>query len=529
MSNHKSNFYYLPIVASIFTVIGLLLGKYLYQEGSLVSFSENNGKVEEVISTVVERYVDTVNQEEITDHAIVSLLEHLDPHSTYLPASKVPKAKEQMRGNFVGIGIEFRIIDDTLVVVSPVRNGPSEKAGMLSGDRLIGLNGEEIAFGKLSTDSLVSLLRGEAGSYLSILLYRPFSKTKITVNLTRKEIPIFSIDASFLLNDSTAFVKINRFSQKTHHELKEAIHQLVKTGANNLIIDVRGNPGGLLGSVKSICNEFLSKGDTILSTKRQGDIDMSIADGNGEFKEIPIVIIIDRNSASASEILAGTLQDNDRAKIVGRRSFGKGLVQAVIPLKDKSRINVTIAKYYLPSGRCIQKPYKKDQLHKYRMERDGRIESGELYNKELINLPDSLRFYTKSGRMVYAQNGIIPDIFVPFDTTFSTKLLLHLRNQGIIRDVVVKYYYPQLLTEDSPESCFNIINDDKLIETLVLYSRTKNIEWNPEEWETSKPYILNKIKAYIIRMKFGNNGYFKISSSLDKDILKAQQEFLKVD
>tara|TARA_B110000211_G_scaffold234601_1_gene305032 strand:+ start:1692 stop:3266 length:1575 start_codon:yes stop_codon:yes gene_type:complete len=524
MSNQKSTLYYLPIVASLFTVIGLLLGKYLYQDGSLVSFSGNDGKVEEVISTVVDRYVDIVDQTEITDHAIVSLLEQLDPHSTYLPASKVPRVREQMRGNFVGIGIEFRIIDDSLVVVSPIKGGPSEVAGMLSGDRLIGLNGEEVSLGKLSTDSLISLLRGKAGSELSILVYRPFSKKKITVNLTRKEIPIYSIDASFLLNDSTAFVKINRFAQKTPVELKTAVKQLIKEGANNLIIDLRGNPGGSLTSVKEMCNEFLSEGDTILSTRRQGEIDMSVADGTGSFKKIPLVIIVDRNSASASEILTGTLQDNDRAIIVGRRTFGKGLVQAVISLQDKSRINLTIAKYHLPSGRCIQKPYVKDQLQKYRAEHSERIEG-----KNFNNLPDSLKYYTKSGRPVYAQSGVSPDIFIPFDTTYITKFSLQLSAKDIIRDLVVKFYNAERLTGSSAIECLERIDEEQLIETLRAYSLKKDIEWNEKEWGISRLYVLNKIKAYIVRMKFGKNGYFKISSSMDQDILKAQNASLKKD
>ena len=524
MSNHKSNFYYLPIVASIFTVIGLLLGKYLYQNGSLVSFSANNGKVEEVISTVVDRYVDTVNQTEITDYAIVSLLEQLDPHSTYLPASKVPRAKEQMQGNFVGIGIEYRIIDDSLVVVAPIKGGPSEIAGILAGDRLIGLNNKEVSLGKLSTDSLVTLLRGKAGSELSIIVYRPFSKERITVRLVRKEIPIYSIDASFLLNDSTAFVKINRFAQKTPIELKASINQLINQGASNLIIDLRGNPGGSLTSVKAMCNEFLNEGDTILSTRRQDQIDMSVADGNGSFQTIPLVIIVDQNSASASEILAGTLQDNDRAIIIGRRTFGKGLVQAVIALEDKSRINLTIAKYYLPSGRCIQKPYSKDQLHKYRSEHHDRIN-----NDGVDKLNDSLKFFTKNGKPVYAQSGITPDIFVPFDTTYITKFSLQLRSKDLILDFVVKFYNTDLLTGNSPKECLENINDKKLIKTLMAYCKTKDITWNNEQWHTSKPYIINKAKAYIIRMKFGKNGYFKISSSMDQDILKAQHASLKVD
>ena len=517
MRNYKPNIYYIPIIASLFTVLGLLLGKYLYKDGSFVSFYKNGGKVEEVISTVINRYVDTVNQAQITDYAIVSILEQLDPHSTYLPASKVPRVREQMQGNFVGIGIEYRIIDDSIVVVLPIKGGPAEVAGMKAGDRLIGVDGKEFLFNRSATDSLVTLLRGEAGSELNIHIYRPHSKEKIKIKLVRKEIPIYSINASFLLDDSTAFIKITRFAQKTPIELKNAVDKLINKGASNLIIDLRGNPGGSLTSVKSICNEFLSAGDTILSTRRQGNIEMSIADGTGDLQNIPIVIIVDQNSASASEILAGSLQDNDRAIIVGRRTFGKGLVQAVISLQDKSRINLTIAKYHLPSGRCIQKPYSKDQFHKYRMENNQRDES-----QQYIKLDDSLRFYTKKGRIVYAQNGISPDVFVPFETTYQSKLLLQIIEKNIISDFIIKFYSPGKLTGNSLIESVHNINYESLLNEFITYSETKDIEWDNEQWSISKPYILNKIKAHIARIKYGKDGYFKISSIMDKDILEAQ-------
>lgn len=521
MENNRGYFSYLAVIASIFTVIGLLLGKYLYQDGDLVSFSANDGKVEEVISNVIDRYVDTVNQSEITDFAIKSMLSHLDPHSTYLPASKVPRETEQMQGNFVGIGIEYSLIDDSLMVVSPIIDGPSEKAGILGGDRLIGLNGREFRSEELRADSLSKLLRGSAGTELTIMIYRPSSKSKFSVNVIRKEIPIYSINAAFLLNDTTGFIKINRFAQKTPNEFKEATSLMIQKGANNIIIDVRGNPGGLLSSVESICNDFLSKGDTILSTKRQNDIDYKIADGSGDFKSIPVSILVDRNSASASEILAGTLQDNDRATIIGRRTFGKGLVQAVIPLQDKSRINLTIAKYHLPSGRCIQKPYIPDQLKAYKQEGQSRVKSGELYDETFINHEDSLKFFTKNGRPVFAESGITPDIFVPVDTTYITNLYMELIQQKIISDFAVKYYSPANIKGETEEECYASLDDTLLITKLKMYAEKKQIQWEPSEWNTSRPYLLNKLKSYIIRLKFRDNGFIKMSSSMDKDILEA--------
>ena len=351
---------YLPLIGAICIVIGLFLGKFLYQDSSstpIIFSGGSGGKVDEVIEQVVENYVDPVNENEITEFAVRKLLSHLDPHSTYIPPKEVEKEQERMSGKFEGIGIEFRIIDDTLFVINPIKGGPSQKAGILAGDRIVGLNKKEIPLGKLETDSLVSLLRGKSGSVVELMVFRPFSEGIINLEVTRGEIPIFSIDAATLLTDEIGYVKQNRFSSQTHLEFKEAAQTLINKGARKFIIDLRDNPGGSLNSVVSLCDELLPEGRNIVYTKGENERETYNSNKNGDFMDRELTVLINQNSASASEILAGALQDNDKATIIGRRTFGKGLVQAVIPLKDRSSIHLTIARYYTPTGRCIQKPF----------------------------------------------------------------------------------------------------------------------------------------------------------------------------
>jgi carboxyl-terminal processing protease len=522
----KINQQYLPLIAIAFTIIGLFIGKYLYQDGDLISLGGNSdGKVEEVISKVVDQYVDTVNQTKITDYAIDRLLQNLDPHSTYIPAKHVSPTKEKMQGNFVGIGIEYRNIDDTLMVVHPIPGGSSEKAGILTGDRFIGINNQEIELGKLKSDSLAKLLRGEAGSSIDILVYRPKTKTKESITITRGEIPIFSIDASFLLKNEIGFVKINRFSQRTFSEFGIATETLLDQGANKFIIDVRGNPGGSLQSIIQICNEFLAADLKILETKSKNESENTFADGTGNLINYPVTVLIDQNSASASEILAGVLQDNDRATIIGRRTFGKGLVQQVMTLKDKSRINLTIARYYIPSGRCIQKPFKEGGSESYYQENHKRWNTGELYEERQIKPNDSLAFKTLKGRTVYAQGGIYPDIFVPIDTTYNSKLLTNFLQKDIMRNLATKYYYNGKLNGATVLEVMQELENRDLKEEIRKYAELVGIEWNESDWNHSKDFILTRTKAYIVRTKFHKNGYFTVTSSLEKEIQEAIQSF----
>lgn len=527
MTDQKKSFQYIPIVAAVFTVAGLLLGKYLYQDGIQNPFSSfgSEGKVEEVISTVTNYYVDSVNQESLTDNAIREVLAQLDPHSTYLPAALVPKEKERMQGNFVGIGIEFRIVDDSLIVVWPIPGGPCANSGILAGDRLIGLDGKEVPLGTMTTDSLVSLLRGKAGSNVNIMVYRPSQKEVLNFDVVRSEIPIYSIDASFLINSNIGFVKINRFSKKTHLEFVKATNDLIEKGAKKLIIDVRDNPGGSLKAVKDVCNELLEENREILSTKGNNEFEKFEADGSGRYQKIELAILINERSASASEILAGAIQDNDRGIIIGRRTFGKGLVQNVIPLQDNSRINLTVARYYMPSGRCIQKPFEKNHLDKYRHESIERGESGELYHEMKKEFPDSLKFKTLKGRTVIAQNGINPDYFVPIDTSFNSEFLFALAEKDLIRDFIVKHYSSSASKDTLLSAYLGGINDQQLGEKFKLFVDENEIEWQEKEWQESKKFIILRMRAYIARGKFGGSGFYEVISSDDHEVIKAIELF----
>lgn len=515
---------YLPIIGAICVVIGLFLGKFLYQDSNstpIIFSGGSGGKVDEVIEQVVENYVDPINEGEITEFAVRKLLAHLDPHSTYIPPKDVEQEQERMSGKFEGIGIEFRIFDDTLYVINPIKGGPSQKAGVQSGDRIIGLNKQEIALGKLSTDSLVSLLRGKSGSLVELMVYRPFSDGVVNLNVTRGEIPIFSIDAATLLTDNIGFIKVNRFSSQTHIEFKEAARTLINKGARKLIIDLRDNPGGSLNSVVELCNSLLPGGKNIVYTKGENERETFNSTSDGEFMNRELAVLINQNSASASEILAGALQDNDKATIIGRRTFGKGLVQAVIPLKDRSSIHLTIARYYTPTGRCIQKPFEKDNLLNYHSEELTRWESGELYHEDSIKVNDSLVYKTPNGKTVYGGGGIIPDVFVGLDTTMNSPMLFELIGANLIRNFAIKFYTPEKIKGMDFEASSQSLSVEKIISSFKSFCLSNKIQWVEKDWKTSEEYITNKILANILRVKYNNNGFHKKSAELDKDIIKA--------
>lgn len=524
MNNNKNSLNYIPLLAAICIVLGVFLGRFLYEgeSSSLFSISNSSGaKVDEVIEQIVNNYVDPVNENEITEFAINKLLAHLDPHSTYIPPYQVQGEKERMLGKFEGIGIEFRVIEDTLMVVNAIKGGPSEKAGIKAGDRIIGLNKQEIALGKLKTDSLVKLLRGKSGSEAALIVIRPFTEGKITIPVVRGEIPIFSIDANFMLNQEVGYVKINRFSYQTSSEFKEATELLVNKGAKKLIIDVRDNPGGSLNAVIDICKELLPNDRNIVYTKGENEQETYNSSSDGAFKDLELTILINRNSASASEILAGALQDNDRATIIGRRTFGKGLVQSVITLKDQSRIHLTIARYYTPSGRCIQKSFNKDDISGYRHDALERWRNGELYSSDSIKVVDSLKYETLSGRTVYGGGGITPDIFVSLDTNSNSKMLFQILDNNLIRNFAIKFYPASNIKGADYKESNKLLQQSDLTDKFKAYCESKKIQWDDSDYMTSQSYIQNRLEAYILRVKYKNSGYFRKTAEIDNEIIKA--------
>ncbi len=524
MKNNKLIFNYIPVISAVFLVIGLFLGKFLYQDAShstSIFYGNSEGKVDEVIEKVVENYVDPVNEKEITEHAIKNLLAHLDPHSSYIPPRDVKSEEEQLNGKFDGVGIEFRVIDDTVMVVNAIKGGPSEKAGILAGDRIIGLNKQKIPLGKLPTDSLVKKLKGKAGSQIELIIIRPFDEGEIMIPVTRGEVPIFSINVHIMLNEEVGYIRINRFSSKTYPEFKTAVKTLQKIGAKKLVIDVRDNPGGYLTPVIDICDELLNKGRNIVYTKGENDREVYNSNDDGEFTDMDLAVITNQKSASASEILAGALQDNDKAIIVGRRTFGKGLVQTILKLKDNSRVNLTTSRYYTPSGRCIQKPFEKDKNEYYHYEEINRWQSGELYSKDSIKVNDSLKFETIKGRTVYGGGGIIPDVFVPYDTTMKSDLFLDIRSKNLITNFAVKFFTAKKIKGFDYEEALQNLDSNEVVTSFKAFCETKGVLWSKHDWKISKKHIINKLLASILKVRFGNNGYVKKSAEIDKDIKKA--------
>jgi carboxyl-terminal processing protease len=405
---------YLPFLFFLTLACGLLLGTLLnFPTTKLATNSKNQNKIKKLIDFIDNEYVDKVNSDSIVDLALTDILSKLDPHSVYIDKTEMKGVNESMKGNFVGVGIQYYVTNDTIAVIQTLKNGPSEKAGIMAGDRILFADNYKLFGKKITSDELSSKLKGTIGSNVLLTVYRKSNKQKLKINIKRDVIAVKSVDVGLMLDKSLAYIKINRFAATTFSEFIAQLNKLKKMGANKLVIDLRDNGGGYLEEAVKIADVFLSKGKLILITKNQkNNIDKSFATESGAFESGQVFVLINENSASASEILAGALQDNDRATIVGRRSFGKGLVQREMNFNDGSAVRLTIARYYTPSGRSIQKPYKKGN-EEYFKDAEHRFETGELNEKDSIKINDSLKFKTASGRVVYGGGGIVPDLFVP--------------------------------------------------------------------------------------------------------------------
>ena len=415
-------------------VIGFFLGEMLNFTKEIIHFQGNShkNKLNELIDFIDNEYVDSVNTDSIVNLAIDNILQKLDPHSIYVPPSEQNQIAESMKGDFVGIGVNFFMYNDTVAVVKPLPGGPSEKAGVLPGDRILFANKTKLFGRKLPNDSLYSVLKGDVGSNVNLLIYRKSLHKKITIQLKRDVVAIKSVDIAMMLNTNTGYIKINRFAEKTYDEFLSGITKLKNQGAKSLVIDVRENGGGYLEKAIEIIDELLKDKQLIVFTKnKKGKIDKTYATKKGIFETGKLIVLIDENSASASEILAGAIQDNDRGIIIGRRSFGKGLVQREMNFDDGSAVRLTVARYYTPTGRSIQKPYKNGN-EEYEKEFDKRIESGELYRKDSINVNDTLKYKTKKGKIVYGGGGIVPDVFVPLEAEHGEEAIAYLLQSGLV-------------------------------------------------------------------------------------------------
>ncbi|NOX47394.1 MAG: S41 family peptidase [Chlorobi bacterium] len=483
-------------------------------------------KFASVLQIINFAYVDTVSEEDLVEKAIIATLHELDPHSTYISRKDLKRANEPLTGNFEGIGISFQVYKDTLLVISPVPGGPSEKLGILAGDKIIKIDGQEFTGKKLNNNLVQEKLRGKKGTTVDVSIYRQGRKNLIKYTITRDKIPINSIDAAFITQPRIGYIKINRFSRSTMDEFHKAIGELKDNGMRDLILDLRGNSGGYLDVAIDLADEFLGYGKIVVYTQGSSSPKRKYKSTfRGEFENGKLVVLIDEGSASASEIVAGAVQDWDRGIIIGRRSFGKGLVQRPYYLPDSSVIRLTIARYYTPTGRCIQKPYD-EGYDEYYDDLAIRLRSGELTNPDSINFPDSLKYYTPNHRVVYGGGGIMPDEFVPWDSTKYTDFYVDLLSKGVFNDFVLDYLdreRKELKKKYPTFAKFNhyYVIDETIIQSFLSFSKKMKVKPIPEEYKISKTLIESQIKALVARNLFDFQSYFQVMTSIDDGFLRA--------
>lgn len=536
MDNNKTSSFLnrllLPILFVLVVLWSLFLGYQagiLYSNGSL-NFSDNNlgdeDKLSLILNYIENNYVDSVDIEELQNDAISELLHHLDPHSEFIPPHDFTSIQEQMTGNFEGIGIEFNIVNDTIRVVQTISNGPSEKAGLMAGDKIISVNDSNVAGVKITNDQVFKKLRGKKGTKVKLGILRPSVKNMLYFTIERDEIPLYSVDVYYLLKKDIGYIRIDRFAQNTVIEFENALQSLLKQGMKKLILDLRDNPGGLLDAAISIADHFLEEGTLIVYTQGRNYPKKEYkATSKGMFEIQPLVVLIDEGSASASEIIAGAIQDNDRGQIIGRRSFGKGLVQEELNLPDGSAIRLTIARYYTPTGRCIQKPYKKKNLAEYYMEEYERYFNGEVVKIDSSKIDTTQKFITPRGKIVYGGGGILPDVFIPEDTSIHNSKINNLLENGCIQQYVYHFVdgnrkkLMQMYPNDK-QFIDNYSIDEMMIKEMVYQCQNAekiSQKFNDQEWSKLKTLL----KAYIGRLLYGNAGYYPVINKTDKTIQKA--------
>ncbi len=493
----------------------------LRRERSMRVSSHNWDKIELILNQIEKNYVDTIDYKSVTENTIPLILKELDPHSLYLPPRELEKAEEELEGNFNGIGITFNIPEDTAIVINVITGGPSQRAGIISGDRIIKVNNRNVAGVKIDQDSLVKMMRGASGSKVHIEMLR--EGEIVPFDIIRASIPVKSVDVAYMINDTTGYVKLSKFSKTSYQEFKKGVSSLLNEGMKYLIFDLRDNTGGYLDQALLLSNEFLKKGDLIvyMEGKHRPRQDF-YADGKGQCENIRLSVLINENSASSSEIFAGAIQDNDRGTIIGRRSFGKGLVQEPINFSDNSGIRLTVARFYTPTGRCIQKSYHSGGEEGYSYDILQRYRHGEMTVADSIPRNDSLRFTTRGGKVVYGGGGIIPDIFVPMDTTGVTELLIKINRQSLQMrySIVMADKYRKELRE-----CTNINQLNKVLKTMDIeqgfqqYVSDHGIKINQKQWNESKEVLMTQVRALIGRYSsMDDNAFYPLISKIDNVI-----------
>lgn len=531
-----------PTLSLVFLLLGLLIGNALSNKANAQRFFIQNGqffsqppsKIEQVLDVMQRGYVDALDMDSITDEVVVELVQKLDPHSSYIPKKDLEMVNSELSSSFSGIGVQFNIQNDTVHIVSVIRGGPSESIGVLAGDKLVEVDDSVFVGKKINNERVMHTLRGPKGTQVTIGVKRFGSDEILRYTITRGDIPVLSVDASFIIDcakDKIGFIRVNKFGESTYSEFIQALARLRSQGANRYIIDLRENSGGYMDQAIRMANEFLERGDMIVYAEGRAYRRMDYqADGSGRFKEVPLVVLIDNFSASASEIFAGAMQDNDRGTVIGRRSFGKGLVQQQIAFPDSSALRLTVARYYTPAGRCIQKPYKMGGDDEYALDLINRFENGEFFSADSIHLIDSTRYYTKKGRVVYGGGGIMPDIFVGRDTSLYTPYFTKVSNRAYTYQFAYQYtdkHRKTLERYSDWKSLEAYLNGQNWLDEFVSFCAQKGVPANASEIAKSRPLIKRIVQAYIVRNILNDEGFFPLYERDDDITQKAVEVICK--
>ena len=497
-----------------------------------VKITEGSMKIMRTMQYIENLYVDSIDSDKYAEGVVIEMLNQLDPHSTYISAKDVKAMEEPLEGNFDGIGISFNMMTDSLYVIETIAGGPSEKVGIRPGDKIIYVNDTLIAGVKKPNMEIIRMLRGKKGTKVGVKVLRKGFDDLLSFTITRDRIPIYSLDASYMVNKETGYIKLSRFGATTHKEFKEACKNLEKEGMKNLILDLENNGGGYLSAAIDIADEFLEKGEMIVYTQGTSHPKREErAKGNGMFKKGKLVVLINEASASASEIVAGAIQDQDRGVVVGRRSYGKGLVQRPLPLPDMSQIRLTVARYYTPTGRSIQRPYEAGKSDEYKMELIERYNRGELMHNDSIHFPDSLKFNTlKNERIVYGGGGIMPDYYVPLDTLKYPKYYRDLSDKALFYKVAyaeVDNHRDEIKRDYPTSNSFyeNYTVPQRILDKIIEDGKVEKIEFNEEEYKIAKPQIEVWIKCLIARDVYDTQTFYKIAND-SSDIFKEGLEII---
>lgn len=534
--------YILPTLTVVGVALGILIGTSLSQKANAQRIIYQNGhwqieqsKVDKLLQLMESSYVDSINVDSITDEVMSELVQKLDPHSAYIPKEDLEIVNSELAASFSGIGVQFTIQQDTVRIVAVIAGGPSEGVGVLAGDKLITVDDSSFVGKKMNNEKVMRTLRGEKGTLVRLGIQRAGEPELLHYTVTRGDIPVTSVDAKFIIENSDVrrgqnsgkigFIRVNKFGETTYREFISALADLYAQGATRFIIDLRENSGGYMEQAIRMANEFLQRGDLIVYAQgRAYPRYEATANGGGRFKETPLVVLIDDFSASASEIFAGAMQDHDRAQIIGRRSFGKGLVQQQLPFDDGSAVRLTVARYYTPSGRCIQKPYELGDQEEYANELMERFEHGEFYNADSVHFSDTTVYRTKGGRIVHGGGGIMPDIFVGRDTTLNTPYYNRVVNLAYTYQFAYKYtdeHRKELAKFKDWQSLEKHLLKQDIIAQFVAFAKDKGVEPDQAQIQKSRPLLTRLLNAYIVRNMLGDEGFFPLFERDDEITKKA--------